>query len=211
MRIHRLPQPMQRGRWFQRWQQLQGFPQQPTMFSAVAQECSHPLVPLPPTSSLRIGTTTTPTEAMSKCPHQCNVWKPRTDAQSKRKPRQHHGRIGCRNAQDNLTLGIQPRSSAKSLPPTAAAPAAMPDARHYLAAGNSYCVVWWNAYSQWQLPPAYYHGHASLSAQQAMMSFVGQNPAGARPVPMMQMMQLGQQQIEMPMMMPYYAPYQQIF
>jgi hypothetical protein len=44
-----------------------------------------------------------------------------------------------------------------------------------------------------------------------MMSFVGQNPAGARPVPMMQMMQLGQQQIEMPMMMPYYAPYQQIF
>ncbi len=46
---------------------------------------------------------------------------------------------------------------------------------------------------------------------QAVMNFVGQNPAGAGPVPMMQMMQPGQQQMEMPMMMPYYAPYQQNF
>jgi hypothetical protein len=46
---------------------------------------------------------------------------------------------------------------------------------------------------------------------QAMMNFVGQNLAGAGPVPMMQIMQQGQQQMEMPMMTPYYAPYQQNF
>jgi hypothetical protein len=46
---------------------------------------------------------------------------------------------------------------------------------------------------------------------QPMINFVGQNPAGAEPIPMMQMMQPVRQQMKMPMMTPYYAPYQQNF
>jgi hypothetical protein len=37
--------------------------------------------------------------------------------------------------------------------------------QHYLAAHNPSCTVRRNAIGWWHLPPAYYHGHASLSAQ----------------------------------------------
>ncbi len=106
-----------------------------------------------------------PLQQYQQCPHLCNVWKPRTNAQPQCKLRQHHGWIGCRNAQDNLTLGIQPHSSAKLSPPTAAAQAATLNARHYLAASNPSCAVWWNAYGRRKIPQAYHHGHASLSAR----------------------------------------------
>jgi hypothetical protein len=59
------------------------------------------------------------------------------------------------------------------------------------------------------MPPAggTYHQYTTMAMLvcqlgQAMMNYVGQKPSGARPVPMMQMMQPSQQLTEMPMMAP---------
>jgi hypothetical protein len=56
-----------------------------------------------------------------------------------------------------------------------------------------------------------YRQHATMAMPvyqpgQPVKNFDGHNPAGAGPIPIMQMMQPGQQQMKMPMMMPYYAP-----
>jgi hypothetical protein len=101
---------------------------------------------------------------------QCGMWQTRTYAQRQCKPRQHHGRIGHRNAQNHLALGLRPHST-QSLPPAAAAPAAMsahflfPTWRHDLVETSPSCTVWQNATGQRHLPPADNHGHAGLSAQ----------------------------------------------
>jgi hypothetical protein len=78
--------------------------------------------------------------------------------------------IRCQNAQDHLALSVQ-LHSAQSLPPAAAAPAAMsthcllPTWRHGLAALNLSHAVCWNATGQRHLPPADDHGHAGLLAR----------------------------------------------
>jgi hypothetical protein len=81
----------------------------------------------------------------------------------------------------------------------------MSNARHYLAARNPSYAVWQNT-----VAGGNYHQCTTMAMPvyqpgQAMMKFVGQNPAGAGPIPTMQMMQPGQQQMEIPMMMPYYG------
>jgi hypothetical protein len=84
-----------------------------TYLVVMAQACSHPLVPLPPTSVI-LELLPHPQRQYQQCPCQCNVWEPRTDAQPKRKPCQHHGQIGHQNAQDNFTLSIRLHSSLPS-------------------------------------------------------------------------------------------------
>ncbi len=140
---------------------------------------------------------------------------PRTNAQIKRKPHQHHRPIDFWFAQDHLTLGMQPHPAQELLPPAAAACTATfahhlpPNSRHNLAACNPSCAVWQNTTGRWHLPLADDHGNAVYQPSHAMMNFVGQNPPGSGTVPVMQMMQQSQQPMEMPMMAPYYATNQQ--
>jgi hypothetical protein len=151
-----------------------------TCLLATAQACSHPLLPLPPTSITRIGTTAILMAAISTMSTPVQRVGTQDQHTTQSEPHQHHWWIGCQNAKDHFTLGIRTHFSTQSSPPAVAAPAATSNSRHYLAAHNPSCAVWWNATGRQHLMSAYYHGHSSLSARPGQDELRRPKPFGCR-------------------------------
>jgi hypothetical protein len=116
----------------------------------------------------------------------------------------HNPNASCANIMGGLAAGmlktILPLASSRTPPPSC-----RPQQQQLKQQRSMQGTTW-----QQVTPPAQFDGMPTAGGKyrkrttmampvyqpgQAMMNFVGQNPAGAEPIPMMQMMQPGQQHI----------------